>query len=137
MTNLTHRISLPISSIDASNRIRNDYSHIEELAESIRTQGLLQPVVITLDNRLVAGGSRLKACLSLGWTEIPVTYIESIPEEKLRILEVEENIRRKDFTWQERVVAVARIHELKWRESVLNPDVERWTQRQTGELLGV
>lgn len=128
---------LPIASIDASNRIRNDYSHVEELAASIAEHGLLQPVVITSDLKLVAGGSRLRACQSLGWTEIPVTFVETIPEDKLRILEVEENIRRKDFSWQERVCAVARIHDLRWRQSVLQPDTQRWTQRQTGELLGV
>lgn len=131
----TNRISIPISSIDASGRIRDDYSHVEDLAASISERGLLQPVVVTLDHRLVAGGSRLRACQSLGHTNIDVTYIESIPEDELRILEVEENIRRKDFTWLERVVAVARIHELKWHDSVINPLTEKWTQRQTGELL--
>lgn len=131
------RIKLPIASIDASNRIRKDYSHVSTLAESIAAHGLLQPLVVTADNRLVAGGSRLEACKSLGWTDVDVVFIETIPEDRLRILEVEENIRRKDFHWSERVLAVARIHALKRRDSILNPESETWMQRQTGELLGV
>jgi ParB-like chromosome segregation protein Spo0J len=131
------RVRIPISSIDASGRIRADYSHLDELTESISREGLIQPIVVTIDNKLVAGGSRLRAAQALGWTEIDVTYLEALSEDRLRILEVEENIRRKDFDWRERVQAVARIHELTGRQKILSKEATQWTQRQTGELLGV
>lgn len=130
------RVRVPIASIDASGRIRADYSHLDELTDSIAREGLIQPIVITIDNKLVAGGSRLRACLALGWTEIDVCYVEALSEDRLRILEVEENIRRKDFDWRERVQAVARIHELTQRQKILSKEATQWTQRQTGELLG-
>src|ERR1035437_666430 len=131
------RVRIPISSIDDSGRIRADYSHLDELTESISREGLSQPIAGTIDNKLVAGGSRLRACIALGWTEIDVTYLEALSEDRLRILEVEENIRRKDFDWRERVQAVARIHELTGRQKILSKEATQWTQRQTGELLGV
>jgi len=130
-------ILLSISLIDDSGRIREDYSHVEELALSIKERGLISPVVVTANNKLVDGGSRLRACRDvLKWTEIPVVFLETMSEDQLRILEVEANIRRKDFTWQERVLAVARVHEIQTSNSILSGS-DRWTQKQTGELLGL
>ena len=84
--------------IDDSGRIRTDYSHVEELAASIAAHGQLQPVVLSTDNKLVAGGSRLRAVRDiLKLPTIPAVYIETLSEDHLRLLEVEENIRRKDL----------------------------------------
>ena len=37
--------------------------------------GLLPPVVVTPDNRLIAGKRRLEACKTLGWAEIAVNIV--------------------------------------------------------------
>ena len=37
------------------------------LAASIAENGLLHPVVLTSDNKLIAGAPRLEACKALGW----------------------------------------------------------------------
>lgn len=137
MTQLSHttRIKIKCSLLRDDDRIRQDYSHVEELAESILERGLIQPIVITADYIVIDGGSRLRACRDvLKWDEIDVVFMETMPEGELRILEVEANIRRKDFSWLERVIAVVRIHELKSASAALAG--ERWGQRQTGELLG-
>ena len=42
--------------------------------------GLLHPVVVTSDGRLVAGERRLVACRSLGWTDVPVTVADSLAD---------------------------------------------------------
>lgn len=125
----------PVAQINDSNRIRKDYGDIEELAESIKTLGLLQPIVIRLDGTLIAGGRRLRAMRKLGWVDVPVTYFEVADEVTLRILEVEENVRRKQMTWQERVLAVAMVHERQFILKVSGGD--KWTQDATGELLGM
>jgi ParB family chromosome partitioning protein len=49
---------------------------IPALAASIRKFGLLRPVLITPDNRLIAGRRRLEACKLLGWKTIPVNVVE-------------------------------------------------------------
>lgn len=100
--------SFPISSIivDRDNRQRKRLTNIEELAESISRLGLIHPITITREGTLVAGERRLTACRSLGWTNIPVQFTEDLTENELRLIELEENIKRVDITWQERMVAV-------------------------------
>lgn len=129
------RFLIPVASINDKDRIRKDYGDIDELAESIRTLGLLQPIVVKLDGTLIAGGRRLRAMRKLAWTEIPVTYFEVADEVTLRILEVEENVRRKPMSWQERVLAIALVHERQALKKALAS--EKWTQTATGELLGM
>jgi ParB family chromosome partitioning protein len=55
---------------------RRDLGDIPGLAESIREFGLLRPVLITPDDRLIAGRRRLEACKLLGWQTIPVNVVE-------------------------------------------------------------
>jgi ParB family chromosome partitioning protein len=54
---------------------RQDLGDLQGLAESIQEFGLLRPVLITADNRLIAGRRRLEACKLLGWKTIPVNVI--------------------------------------------------------------
>lgn len=95
----------PISDISIGNRFRRDHGDLSQLAESIRQQGLLQPVGVTESDELVFGERRLRACRDiLGWTEIDVRVVRvtSIVEG-----EHDENEVRKDFTTSEKV-AIAR-----------------------------
>jgi hypothetical protein len=107
---------IPIHQIKIGERRRQDYGNIQELADSISKYGLLHPVVLDTDNNLVAGGRRLEACKSLGWDEIPCTYVESLPEKELRILELEEIIRRKDLTEYELSRNMVELAEIKAEE---------------------
>ena len=94
-------MKLPIDTIVVQDRFRKDLGDVKALAESIKKQGLLQPIGVTEDNRLVFGGRRLKACGEiLGWSEIDVRIVNvtSIVEG-----EHDENEVRKDFTASERV----------------------------------
>jgi ParB family chromosome partitioning protein len=54
---------------------RKDLGDLQGLAESIREFGLLRPVLITPEDRLIAGRRRLEACKLLGWKTIPVNVI--------------------------------------------------------------
>lgn len=92
---------VPVSNIIVKGRYRADMGDLQPLADSIKAQGLLQPVGITERNELVFGERRLRACRDiLGWTEIParVVNVTSIIE-----AERDENEVRKDFTPSERV----------------------------------
>jgi hypothetical protein len=96
-----------IAYIIVGERHRKDMGDISALAASIRELGLLHPVVITPDSKLIAGERRLRAVESLGWTEIPVTVIDL---KQVVRGEFAENDHRKDFTPSE-AVAIKRALE--------------------------
>lgn len=123
--------TLPIHEILVEDRYRQDLGDITSLAESIARVGLLQPIVVTPNKRLIAGGRRYAACVQLGFTNIPVVYKEALTDADLHEMELEENIRRKDMTWQERCLLTAQIHKLKRQQNL------DWGVRETGELMGV
>lgn len=89
---------LPIEQVVVDERIREDYGNLDELAESMRVHGLIHPIVVDANNRLIAGGRRLEAAKQLGWTEIEVRYLGELSEYERRMIEIEENVRRKDLT---------------------------------------
>ena len=127
--------TIPISQINVSTRLRESYNNIDRLADSLAEHGLIQPIVLNEDHQLVAGGRRLKAAQLLGWTDIAFTYKSTLDEAQLREFELEENVRREDMTWQERVKSIREIHKLRSRRAHISS--EPWGLRETGEMLGV
>lgn len=104
-------VELPIDQIMVEDRARKDLGNIDELADSINKLGLLNPITIDEDYKLIAGERRYRACQKLGWRTIPCRFIYDLsPQERLE-LELEENVRRKNFTWQEEVKLKERIVE--------------------------
>jgi len=95
--------NIKINDIRVENRIRKDFGNIEELADSIKQYGLLQPIVVTPDLLLLAGERRLRATQTLGWTEIPAIIKTATDREEQLLCEIAENEKRKDFTPSERV----------------------------------
>jgi ParB/RepB/Spo0J family partition protein len=132
-------LRVPANSILDSDRTRQDYGDLESLAESIDTNGLIHPIVIDSTNRLIAGGRRLRAMRDiLKLDSIPVVIFEVLDDAQLAILEVEENIRRKNPTWIERILGVAKVHEASKRAAILDPKgTRRWTIVESGEMLGI
>lgn len=106
-------------------RQRQGELDLESLAESIKRNGLINPIVLTRGLVLVAGERRLTACKQLGLASIPARFVEDLDSVDLQILELEENIKRKDLDWQDIVRGVARIHTLYLTK---DPD---WTQAET------
>lgn len=94
-------------------RFREDFGDIEELAESIKEFGLIQLPVLDEDMNIIAGERRIRACKYLNLEEIEVRILDNIEDLAKREMELEENIQRKDFTWQEEVRAKQELHKLK------------------------
>lgn len=93
--------SIAISDIQIGERHRQDLGDIEGLAQSITDDGLLQPIGVTPENRLVFGYRRLVAFRDvLHKAEIPVIVIDI---ENLTHTEWIENTIRKDLTCSEMV----------------------------------
>src|SRR5438093_9486 len=80
-------------------RFKLDESRLQELAESIRENGVLQPVLVRPSGnsyQLVAGERRLAAAQRAGLLKIPVV-VRDIPDDKLLELALIENIQREQL----------------------------------------
>ncbi|WP_197261657.1 ParB N-terminal domain-containing protein [Brevibacillus laterosporus] len=104
---------LPIESIKVSDRIRKDFGNIEELAQDIAENGLINPPVTTPDNVLIAGERRLRACKHLGWQQIEVRVMTVRDYEHQLRMEISENENRKEFTFSERVDWARRLERVE------------------------
>lgn len=111
--------SVPLDSIvvDRASRQRRELFNIEELADSIHRNGLIHPIVVTPEHVLVAGERRYTAMKSLGWTATPVQFTTDLSELELGIIELEENIKRDNISWQDEAAAVAKFHELRKQQN--------------------
>jgi N6-adenosine-specific RNA methylase IME4 len=81
-------------------------SRVEELVKSIDEIGLLQPIVVTKDNVLIAGHHRLLACKALKWETIPAVVLDA-SEVDAKIAEIDENLVREDLLPSERAKLTA------------------------------
>ena len=87
---------------------------LDELAASIKTQGLLQPLVVRAVARgryeLIAGERRWRAAQRAGLTELPV-LVREVPEQTVLALALIENIQREDLSPLEEAQALQRLIE--------------------------
>lgn len=129
---------LPLSQItvlrDSRQRREIDTTGI---LDSIRKRGVMSPIIVrspTSDELLpvlVAGERRYMASVELELPDIPVRFLDELNPIELAIVELEENIKRRDLHWRDLVSATARIHQLYCE---LDPD---WTMTRTAEEIGV
>jgi len=81
-------------------RVRKEDGDIDVLVESIQRIGQLQPVLVRLNQKgepiIVAGLRRVRACRKLG-INVNAVVIPDTDESTALILQLEENIKRKDF----------------------------------------
>jgi ParB-like chromosome segregation protein Spo0J len=126
-----HSIEIASIVVNREGRQRAELPDIPSLADSIERLGLIHPIVITRDLVLVAGERRLAACSSLGHTHIPCQFTDEVEESFLHAIELEENVKRSNLTWQEECRAVYNYHLLR---KTTEP---RWSQEDTGKALGL
>nr|ABV27413.1 stage 0 sporulation protein J [Chloracidobacterium thermophilum] len=84
---------------------------LEELAQSIREHGILQPIVVRRHGemfQIVAGERRWRAAQRAGLHRIPVV-IREVPDEQLLELALVENLQREDLTPIEEAQAYRRL----------------------------
>jgi N6-adenosine-specific RNA methylase IME4 len=90
---------------------RRQLRGVEDLAASIAEVGLLNPITVTPNLRLVAGYHRLTACQALGWKEVPAVIL-SLTEVDAELAELDENMFRANLTVLERAESLKRRKEL-------------------------
>lgn len=80
-------------------RLQYPKDELDELSQSIREQGILQPLLVREEDdgyELIAGERRLRAAKKAGLTQVPV-IIKRIGDSKLLELSIVENIQRANF----------------------------------------
>jgi ParB family chromosome partitioning protein len=91
-------------------RRRFDYDELEGLAQSIRANGILQPLLVRqLDDgkyELVAGERRLRAARLIGLTKLPC-IVNEISESESAVFAVIENLQRSNLDYFEEAEAIA------------------------------
>jgi ParB family chromosome partitioning protein len=82
-------------------RKRFDESKIKELADSIVSNGLIQPIVVNKDlsgkYKIIAGERRYRACQLLGMRQVPV-IIKNLSDKEILAMAIIENIQREELT---------------------------------------
>jgi site-specific DNA-methyltransferase (adenine-specific) len=117
-------------------RVRNEMGDISDLLESIKKYGQLVPIIVTRENELIDGGRRLAACI-LGSIPVMCIYNDVVTDYNLRALEIESNIKRKQFTAAEEALAVADLHSIKQKEyGSASTTAGGWSVADTAKLLG-
>ena len=84
---------------------------LQELAQSIRANGIIQPLVLRQQGdrlQLVAGERRLRAARIAGLTEVPVV-VQEIPDNRLLEITLIENLQREDLNPIETAQAFERL----------------------------
>lgn len=90
-----------------------DPQALEELASSIRSQGIIQPLIVRPVgdyHEIIAGERRWHAAQLAGLTEVPV-IIRSIPDEAAIAIALIENIQRENLNPIEEAIALQRLSE--------------------------
>ncbi len=84
---------------------------LRELVDSIREQGILEPLVVAktpAGYQLIAGERRFRAAKVLGMQKVPVVVIETTPQGMLE-MSIVENVQREDLNPIERALAYKRL----------------------------
>jgi ParB family chromosome partitioning protein len=93
-------------------RTRMDEAALAELSESIREQGILQPILVRPVGEgryeIIAGERRWRASRLAGLTQVPV-LIRTIPDESALAMALIENIQREDLNALEEAHGIQRL----------------------------
>jgi ParB family transcriptional regulator, chromosome partitioning protein len=105
-------LKLPLSTLQPSPRNpRRRLDNIDDLADSIREYGLLQPIVVRSmpdGYQVVAGHRRLEAMRALGWDTVPAV-VQTANDAQAYLLALIENLQREDLTPREESAALEEL----------------------------
>lgn len=110
--------SLKVSQLQAGKyqpRTRMDEGALNELADSIRAQGVMQPILVrpvssgkTAKYEIIAGERRFRAACLAGLKEVPV-LVKEVADENAAVMALIENIQREDLNPLEEAQGVKRL----------------------------
>ena len=131
---------IAIKDIKIKKRVRKDLGDLENLKDSLRTYGLLNPITLNSRYELIAGERRLTAAMQLGWANIQANIVDNLTEVEQLEMEIEENNQRKEFTDQELLQGYMRLEKLRnpgffyriflWLKRLFQKIADWWAKRK-------
>lgn len=118
--------TMPLNELKVSNPYLRMGTDVEELEKSIRTVGLIAPLVISKDKKILAGGRRYQALLNLGFTEAPVMVVDKDELER-ELISIDENLVRKNLN---KVELEGNLRRAKEIYQALNPEPETISEQE-------
>lgn len=113
-----HPSTLKVKQLQAGKyqpRTRMDEGALNELADSIRTQGIMQPILVRplsgkpgAKYEIIAGERRFRAACIAGLEEVPV-LVKEVADENAAVMALIENIQREDLNPLEEAQGVRRL----------------------------
>jgi ParB-like chromosome segregation protein Spo0J len=140
---------IPVEQIAVVDRVRKNMGDVAELAERIKAEGQHQAGIVrpaVLDDQaegidplvtpwvLVAGGRRYTAVCLAGLDTFKAELKDDLSPLEQKIIELGENLGRKDLDWDEEDRIRKEIHDL--RTQIAAAKGEKWTLADTGRELG-
>jgi ParB/RepB/Spo0J family partition protein len=89
------------SDILLDGNVRKTYEPVAmaELTASVKAHGVLQPLLVMLSGRLLAGHRRLKAATAAGLESVPVIITdELLSDSQVKVIQLTENMQRADLS---------------------------------------
>jgi len=119
--------------VDRTTRQREELNmdHVRSLADSFQRITQLTPVLYKPSGEIIAGEHRWEAAKLLGWTHLKAELDESDDDDLHQAMELEENVKRIDMTWQEKAKAILKYHRQRTKAE------PGWNQGKTAEALGI
>lgn len=136
---------IPLSSVIFGERFREDLGNVNELVESFKKEGIIQPLAVRANEDgtylLLAGGRRFTAATKAGLETVPVRcYPSSLSDLEMRSIELMENVCRKDLEWHEKAKLSKEIYELQvalyGEKTSTSADAEGVSKRSVAEFIG-
>jgi DNA modification methylase len=99
---------LPIASLKPFERNARTHSkqQIKKIAESIRSFGFTNPVLIDASNTIIAGHGRVDAAKSLGLTDVPTIRLEALTPAQVRAYVIADNRLALDAGWDHDILKI-------------------------------
>ena len=129
---------MKMKDIKWGDRTRKDLGDLQELADDIKRLGLIHPIVLDETNTLRVGARRLSALIINEVFDleegIHFRYMKDLSELEKQEIELSENVKRKDFLFQEEVDLKQKLHEL--RQKMAEKKGEEWKIEDTAKEWG-
>lgn len=116
MTMRYEMLEIPVGDMVISPiNVRQDVGDVSELSDSIRAQGILEPLVarrtVAGNYEVIIGARRLTAARQIGLPTVPV-IVQDVSDSDAIVRSLTENLQRGDLSLEERVQAFKRLQEL-------------------------